>query len=398
MEGCGNMARQSKDEKIKDLEKRLVETQKLYEQVSKRNQEMIQQAENSFLNSATYNQMKQELERLKSLNKLNDIHLASVKKQSISMDEYTKQIYEDNKRMCENEANTNYWVGITENWHDAKEYEKLRDEIHELKGMLEQKEQAIADRDTEINRLQWIIAKDNDKNQLSISFERIYQLECEIEALKSESAIEQTDNLKEEKNIESEEINKLRKENDELKVRIEEEESKNLDYFQKVRNLEGEISRQKTLRMNVKSDLRQVKRELESERMKKYDQYVPEDAASYQAIKYDLEFYKDMCEQQTDYRKTLEKRIKELEEQVSDLATTTLPTDKAVAIIEQNIEQEKEIKAPKKSGRPPKIDSQKMALVVELKANGHSMRDIAEQLNISVGSVHRYIKMNEKNK
>lgn len=392
------MARQSKDEKIKDLEKRLVETQKLFEQVSKRNQEMIQQAENSFLNSATYNQMKQELERLKSLNKLNDIHLASVKKQSISMDEYTKQIYEDNKRMCENEANTNYWVGITENWHDAKEYEKLRNEIHELKGMLEQEEQAIADRDTEINRLQWIIAKDNDKNQLSISFERIYQLECEIEALKSESAIEQTDNLKEEKNIESEEINKLRKENDELKVRIEEEESKNLDYFQKVRNLEGEISRQKTLRMNVKSDLRQVKRELESERMKKYDQYVPEDAASYQAIKHDLEFYKDMCEQQTDYRKTLEKRIRELEEQVSDLATTTLPTDKAVAIIEQNIEQAKEIKVPKKSGRPPKIDNQKMALVVELKANGYSMRSIAEQLNISVGSVHRYIKMNEKRK
>ena len=114
--------------------------------------------------------MKQELERFKSLNKLNDVHLASVKKQSISMDEHTRQIYEDNKRMCEHEADTNYWEGITENWHDAKEYEKLRDEIHELKVNLEQKEQSIADRDAEINRLQWIIAKDNDKCKLSISF------------------------------------------------------------------------------------------------------------------------------------------------------------------------------------------------------------------------------------
>ena len=37
----------------------------------------------------------------------------------------------------------------------------------------------------------------------------------------------------------------------------------------------------------------------------------------------------------------------------------------------------------------------KMALIIELSKNGNSIRTIAEQLNMSVGSVHRYIKMNE---
>ena len=360
--------RQSKEAKIKELEKRLADTMKWLEDTQKRNAVMAEQAEQGFLNSPTYYQMQQEIEFFKSLSKLNDIHLASAKKQTMRADEHLRQVYEDNKRMCEHEGDTEYWIGITECWREAKEYEKLREEIRELKGKVEQQEQSIADRDDEIHRLQMVVGE--------------FKCENPTTTLPSEQSSEETENLRKENQ-------ELTEENKELSRQVSE-------YRQQIRKLEGEVSRQKTLRMNLKHEKRSVEIELENERMKKYDQYVPEDAASYQAMVHDLRFYKDLCEQQTEYRQTLERRIKELEEQVSDLATTTLPTDEAVAIIEQNIEQAKEIKAPKKSGRPPKVDSQKMALIVELKANGHSIRSISEQLNMSVGSVHRYIKMNEK--
>ena len=353
----GNMAkRQSKTQR---LQSELDNYKKWLQESEARNQKLRDNAENSFLNSATYNQMMEKIGFIEALNKLNESHIKHLESQKRKVDESIQQVFADNKAMMEHykedgEENS-YFIGLTENWHEAKEYTKLKSEIADLKGKVEGLETLLKDRDTEINRLQGVVGELRHKITTAPS--------------------DHTEDLQ--KKIEI-----LCKENQELR------DAKN--------KAESEVSRQRTLRMNVKSDLRQVERELETERMKKYEQYVPEDAASYQAMVHDLEFYKNLCEQQTDYRQTLERRIRELEEQVSDLATTTLPTDEAVAIIEQNIEQAKEIKAPKKSGRPPKIDSQKMALVIELKANGHSMRSIAEQLNISVGSVHRYIKMNEK--
>lgn len=349
--------RQSKTQK---LQSELDNYKKWLQESEARNKKMREQAENSFLNSATYCQMMEKIGFIEALNNLNQSHIKHLESQKRKVDESIQQIYTDNKAMMEHykedgEENS-YFIGLTENWHEAKEYTKLKSEIADLKGKVEGLETLLKDRDTEINRLQGVVGELRHKIATTAPSDHTEDLQKKIEI--------------------------LCKENQELR------EAKN--------KAESEVSRQRTLRMNVKSDLDEVERELESERMKKYDQYVPEDAASYQAMAHDLKFYKNMCEQQTDYRQTLERRIRELEEQVSDLATTALPTDEAVAIIEQNIEQAKEIKSPKKSGRPPKIDSQKMALVVELKANGHSMRDIAEQLNISVGSVHRYIKMNEK--
>ncbi len=127
----------------------------------------------------------------------------------------------------------------------------------------------------------------------------------------------------------------------------------------------------------------------------KYDQYVPEDAAAYQAVVRDLEFYKNLVHDQTDYRKTLEKRIHELEDQVMELASG-MPVKKAASITEQNIEQDKLIKPAKMAGRPPKVDNYKTALILELKANGHSIRAIARQLRVSAGTVHRLLKLNEE--
>lgn len=180
---------------------------------------------------------------------------------------------------------------------------------------------------------------------------------------------------------EHEELINIYKENEELR------KAKN--------KAESEVLRQKTLRKSMKLELDAVKRELEAERMRKYDQYIPEDAAAYQAVVRDLQFYQNLVHDQTDYRKTLEKRIQELENQVMEL-TSDMPVKKAASIIEQNIEQDKLIKPAKTVGRPPKVDNHKVALILELKAAGHSIRAIARQLRISVGTVHRFIKLNNE--
>ena len=369
----GNMAkRQSKTQR---LQAELNNYKKWLQESEARNQKMREQAENSFLNSATYCQMMEKIGFIEALNNLNQSHIKHLESQKRKADESIQQIFTDNKAMMEHykedgEENP-YFIGLTENWHDAKEYTNLKSEIADLEGKVEGLNTLLKDRDDEITRLQGVVGELRHKITTTAPSDHADDLQKQIEI--------------------------LCKENQELREHIDKESKQNNEYWQKIRKLESEVSRQRTLRMNVKSDLRQVERELETERMKKYDQYVPEDAASYQAMVHDLNFYKDLCEQQTDYRQTLERRIRELEEQVSDLATATLPTDKAVAIIEQNIEQAKQLKSEtrRKQGRPPKMDERIIALIHELKNNGHSIRDIASQVGYSVGSIHRVLKKDE---
>ena len=402
----GNMAkRQSKTQR---LQSELNNYKKWLQESEARNQKMREQAENSFLNSATYCQMMEKIGFIEALNNLNQSHIKHLESQKRKVDESIQQIYTDNKAMMEHykedgEENP-YFIGLTENWHEAKEYTKLKSEIADLKGKVEGLETLLKDRNAEISNLQWIIAKDDEKFHLEVARKRAYELELEIEELKSTPTTTPPDvkfylddEQMERVNQTQAELEKSNSENQELRKRVNELSEETHEQRQTIRKLESEVSRQKTLRMNVKSDLDEVERELESERMKKYDQYVPEDAASYQAMAHDLKFYKNMCEQQTDYRQTLERRIRELEEQVSDLATTNLPTDEAVAIIEQNIEQAKQLKSEtrRKQGRPPKMDERTIALIHELKNNGHSIRDIASQVGYSVGSIHRVLKKDE---
>lgn len=260
----------------KKLEQRLTDVMKLLEQSEKRIHTMTEQAEQSFLNSPTYHQMQQELDFYKSLNKLNEIHLANAKKQAIVATEHIQQIYKDNIRMCEHGAELNYWIGITECWHDAKDYENLRSEIRTLKGNIEQKELAVADRDAEIHRLQLLTG----------------EMKCQIA------------NTPDSCYIEHKELELLRAENNELK-----------------------------------------------------------------------------------------KCIAGLEEQLFSLSSAANLKDHKSSFVERDIEHHKTGNLPKKMGRPPVVDSQKIDSIIKLSSDGYSIRHIAEQLDMSVGNVHRYIKL-----
>ena len=344
----GTMARNTKVNKIRTLEERIKVLEEALDFSTKRNREMSDKAEDSFMNSPTYQQMLQQVDFFKNLNKLNDINLANAKKSAKRADDYIRQIYEDNKRLTDEKADTEYFVGITENWHEAKEYNELKAQIVELESKLEQRDISISQRDDEISRLQLVIGESK----------------CTTTAPSVDVSSEDT-----------QEIEELRQENNRLNT---------------------ELRRQQTLRNNTKFELDRVRRELKQEKNKKYDQYVPEDAMTYNELEKQYSFYKHLCKDQTDYRVALDKRIKELEQQITDL-TTTLPLSESVQVIEQNIEQSRELKkvTSPKGGRPNQIKERQIATILELKKNGASMRDIANQMGISVGSVHRIIKMNE---
>ena len=212
-----------------------------------------------FLNSPMYHQMQEEIDFYKALNKFNDMHLANVKTQAIAADEHLQQIYQDNIRICKHEGNMDYWIGITECWHNASDYENLREEIRVLKGIIEQKELALMDRDSEIRRLQLLLG--------------------------------------------------------EMKCRM------------------------------------------------------------------------DTAPVASPYRN---------DDELPMFATVANSTSSELDIIEHNIEQTSAKITSKKPGRPPAVDSKKIDLIMQLRNQKYSIRTIAEQLNMSVGNVHRYIKMNEK--
>jgi hypothetical protein len=82
------MATKSKDDKIAEMEQKITELKKTLDfnmetilKLEKRNAELLEAAESSFLQSPSYLQMKKEIEFLKNLNGLNDNHVLSLRKE-----------------------------------------------------------------------------------------------------------------------------------------------------------------------------------------------------------------------------------------------------------------------------------------------------------------------------
>lgn len=159
------MPKKTKAEKIEELEKTLAEYQGLLSEVQKRNQELLKVEEHTFLHSPTYIQMKEQITFLENLIKLDEYNLAAAKRSARKIDASIQQIYDDNKRLTEAYADTEYFVGITENWHGAMDFKKLQDDVLRLQASVEQKTEAIVSRDAEIYRLQMLLAEEHQKSE-----------------------------------------------------------------------------------------------------------------------------------------------------------------------------------------------------------------------------------------
>lgn len=89
----------------------------------------------------------------------------------------------------------------------------------------------------------------------------------------------------------------------------------------------------------------------------------------------------------------LEKQLRKLLKENKELKEQLALYQTQETIIEQNIEHQ--TKEKKSSGRPPKVTNDAIALIHELHSKDYSIRQIAKELNLSVGTVHRFLKANK---
>lgn len=142
----------------KEVEKKIGELKAENKMLSEENQKLRACSEQDFLNSSTYVRMSEEITFFKSLIKLNESALANAEARVLKSTKEIKQIYEDNKRFIEHIDDEGYFVGITENWHAAWEYDKLQQEVNRLKGNISAKDIVIIQKDEEIKKMQSTIA------------------------------------------------------------------------------------------------------------------------------------------------------------------------------------------------------------------------------------------------
>lgn len=414
-------------ESYSELEKELADYKDWFNRQENLLNEMRENGEHSFLNSPTYRQMKNKIEDQKMFLKNKDLTIERLRSSKAKADEELKQILLDNKNFIEHDGDTEYFVGITDNYHAAEEYTKLKKQNLVLESQIEGLKEDITERDSEIERLQRIIADLEYKQstatvparevqELKKRFEEAvynanaanFRAECEykerskieIELNKRIEELElqlsekpTTDNITDEE-LESLTMNDIRKKSSEsIKGKADEDYKVTwFDYYDSMSRPEvlKRISYVETISDRRANKIKELKKEL---RNKRYDQYSEEDAITYNAalekidrLEHDLEMYQGFLENSN-------KREAELEQKVTELASATLSPEESIKVIEENIEQDKELKKAnqKKQGRPVTVTDTQRAMIFELHKNGHSIRAIAKQVGKSVGTVHRIL-------
>lgn len=276
------MAKATKEAKIKDLEKRLADMTGYYEQMSKRNAEMAERGEESFLNSPTYYQMQEQLDFYKRIADLNQMHIDSQKKWGYRQADKVQQVYEDNKRFMER-AGGEYFIGITEDDTD-RNYEKLREEIRELKGKLEGVNLNLVERDKIIADMMIQIA----------------DLRAENKALKKSDA-----DIEEEPRLDSTE-----------------------DKFVQIQRLSKNI-------ITLKHKLSTLRADLKREMQRRYDNYSESDETSYIALLSTNKVMEHLLEESNATYDRLKEEILSLREQLK--GATTTPSEQGSEELQQEI-------------------------------------------------------------
>lgn len=405
--------RQSHTQKLEAELKQYKEWLANQEEIIKR---MRDNGENSFLNSATYIQMKEKISFLDNCNKLSEIGRVNAEGRWKKFSDNDRKLYEDHKALLEHDGDSDYFIGIIECYREINEVHKYKDEAKSLEGKIQGYKDIIAERDKEIERLQGVVAELKHEQPtttaLSPDMQREYDeairlrdlyegwyndlktknesLEEEIESLKLQVSTEPTT-----ENISDEELENLTIGQIREKATEEVGGEHSYGWYDGYVNM-GKADLVKRIRFAERTSdrratkIHELKKELQS---KRYDQYSEEDSITYNAalqkissLEHNLEMYQQFLENSN-------KRNEELQQQVTELASATLPPEETIKVVEENIKQDQELKKAnqKKKGRPVTMDEHTIALIHELHKNGHSIRAIAKQIGKSVGTVHRIL-------
>lgn len=372
------------------------------------------QAEDAFVASPTYIQMQETIQFQKNLINTSDISRGKAIARNNETIEAARKVFEDNKKFLENDGNSDYFIGITDCFKDLLEVNNFKTQISELKGQLEGAKISIKEREEEINRLTWKIGellherknattlpsptpdfKLQEEYQNAIRLKKIYEERCnswEKENKKLENNIEKLEDdiekLKVElkgqisdKDISDDDLSKV------IKLDIKWYYSYwNFDKSELVRKLKYS----ETISERRRIQILELKKQLRNNR---YEQYVQEDAITYEEALNKISRLESNLRDFQGYFETWFNRSEELEQELAKYAATTLPPEEAGEIVGKNIQENNKLKSQikKKSGRPAKIDEHQVALIRVLHEEGYSMRKIADQIGCSVGTVHRLL-------
>lgn len=365
------------------------------------------QAEDAFIASPTYIQMQETIQFQKNLINANDISRGRDIARNNETIEAARKVFEDNKKFLENDGNSDYFIGITDCFKDLLEVNNFKTQISELKGQLEGAKISIKEREEEINRLTWKVGellheqknattlpsptpdfKLQEEYQEAIRLRDMYEEWYDKEKKKTEKLEDDIEKLKVElrgqisdKDISDDDLSKV------IKLDIKWYYSYwNFDKSELVRKLKYS----ETISERRRIQILELKKQLRNNR---YEQYVQEDAITYEEALNKISRLESNLRDFQGYFETWFNRSEELEQELAKYAATTLPPEEAGEIVGKNIQENNKLKSQikKKSGRPAKVDEHQVALIKVLHEQGYSMRKIADQIGCSVGTVHRLL-------
>lgn len=365
------------------------------------------QAEDAFVASPTYIQMQETIQFQKNLINANDISRGKAIARNNETIEAARKVFEDNKKFLENDGNSDYFIGITDCFKNLLEVNNFKTQISELKGQLEGAKISIKEREEEINRLTWKVGellheqknattlpsptpdfKLQEEYQEAIRLRDMYEEWYDKEKKKTEKLEDDIEKLKVElqgqisdKDISDDDLSKV------IKLDIKWYYSYwNFDKSELVRKLKYS----ETISERRRIQIIELKKQLRNNR---YEQYVQEDAITYEEALNKISRLESNLRDFQGYFETWFNRSEELEQELAKYAATTLPSEEAGEIVGKNIRENNKLKSQikKKSGRPAKVDEHQVALIKVLHEQGYSMRKIADQIGCSVGTVHRLL-------
>lgn len=300
------MARVTKEPKIKELEERVKSLQESLDLLSKRNDEMAQRAEDSFLNSPTYYQMQEKIDFYKTIADLNQSHINSQRKCRYRQDDEVQQVYADNKRLMEQDG---VEIGIIKGEHSESEFNKLCEEIQELNGKLDCKSLNLVARDEYIEQLIEQVADLRSENDaLSKIAEEMKQDKTDtIQALVQASHSDTVD-----KAVQS------------LTTALEEAQNTITDL------------RKKSTKMIIEKNKAQMARiELRKEKNRKYNKYNVSDEESYDSMLHTYHVVMDQLQLSNENHKKLSQKVKEQEQEIEKLKAKKEDTKKVSELNKQ---------------------------------------------------------------
>ena len=145
---------QKKQEIIKKQEEQIKQYEELLNILGKENNKMREREDLLFHDSPDFIEMTERIKWFSNLNSLNEQALAQERSRKLIFDEETRQVYIDNKRLVEEKANVEYFIGITEYQHGAEDWMQMKKDMLRLQGKIAQLKETLQNREDKIQELQ----------------------------------------------------------------------------------------------------------------------------------------------------------------------------------------------------------------------------------------------------